>query len=104
MLEVRPRFLEPLDCVVPGNRAETQPVDLWEDVPHPVRALLSTGELPQRLFVVLLLRPDETFEVVGVSSHGAIRTARPVALVPGYSARRTSRTHGSAGCGRAAAS
>ncbi len=72
MFEVRPGFLDAFDRVALRGRAERQSVELREDVPHPVRALLSAGDFRERSFVIVLLRPDEPAEVVWVVHDNAL--------------------------------
>jgi hypothetical protein len=63
MTEIRSGFFDALDRIVLRGGAERQPVDLREDVPHPVRALAAAADFRERLVVVGFLSVDETAEV-----------------------------------------
>src|SRR6476619_2082724 len=92
MLQERFGLARAADRVESRRRARTEPVELREDIPHPVRALVARLELRQCCFVVARLRLDEATEVVTIlptlstiltlgrphSSNHPPRKARPV--------------------------
>src|SRR5688572_13117164 len=49
---------------MPGDRAEPEAIDLRKHVPHPVGALTARPDLGKRALVFLLLRLDESVQVV----------------------------------------
>src|SRR5207253_6675587 len=75
VIEVGPGLVETLNRVALGGRAESEPIDLREDVPHPVRALPAARDFRERRLVVALLGLQETAEVIRVTgaSHACLR-------------------------------
>ncbi len=60
------RLVEGCDCIGLRHRAGTQPGDLREDEPHPVRTLLALPEFMQHIVIDTRLRIDEALQIKGV--------------------------------------
>jgi len=71
--EVRLRLVAPGDAVSLGHRAVAKALELREDEPHPVRALLAGAQLVKGAFVDAVggLGVDEALQVVRVGAHAA---------------------------------
>src|SRR5262249_52368505 len=66
MSQISLSFGDALDREMLGGRAEPEAIELGKDVPHPMRLLLATLDLAERLFVVAFLRVEEAAQVVRV--------------------------------------
>src|SRR5207248_86935 len=64
-------FRDALDRVPPGHRAGPEPIELREDVPHPVRGLPTAHDLGEGLFVVALLLLHEAAQVMWIARAAA---------------------------------
>ena len=66
MRQIGARLVDTFDGVVLGRGAEAQSLDLREDEPHPMGALLAVLKFPQGGCVSVILSLDESGEIVGV--------------------------------------
>src|SRR4051812_43372439 len=66
MGEERPRFRHALHGVMFRCRADAEPIELREHVPHPMRLLAAAPDLGQRPLVIVVLRVDEALELIWI--------------------------------------
>jgi hypothetical protein len=69
-------FLDTLDRVVLGGRAESQAVNLRKDEPHPVAEFVATPDFCDGTFVDALLRNREASQIERVSMVAGLIAAR----------------------------
>src|SRR5512140_3302187 len=80
MAKVALRLVQALDGIEPCRRAVPQSIDLREDIPHPVRALLAASHLLQSALVDAFLRAEEAVEIVGIINTSIARVCHTVLL------------------------
>jgi len=66
VVEIGPGLLNALDRVMLRRRTDRQPIDLRENVPHPMCALSSAPDFRESLVVVVRLRLQKSAQVVRV--------------------------------------
>ena len=76
MIQIGDCLVLALDSIEFSSSTSPQPLNLWKDVPHPVREFFAVGKLAQNSVDVIALGRKETLKVMGIGHIGVFGYGR----------------------------